>query len=700
MSILNGKIHSSVIQPTVTPFGPSLQPAVSLSLPGCADVALDDSGSIAFAACRGSLAVYDLSDPARPELLAKLDGLGASRQMVVRDGYAYITARADGLYIIDVHNPRQLQLAAHYDTVELATGIAVENALCLVACRHLGIEVLDVADPSHPRSVSTFLAGEAQSVHLDDHFAYVGDWMNRTVHIFNLIQPENPIKTAEFLVDGYADGVDVRDGYCYVATGHHDARLKNRLKYRHYPFVTPEMLQDGYGCGHGLEIFDVTDPSAPEFVSGIKLPPLYEGGNDTWRVQAAGHYAYVTDTYNGFFVLDVQNPYQPRFAGFLRLPRLETASRLSPPTIQQLCHPVTGVALLTGHILLASVTSGLHVVPFPAALPATTRLKHPVMPVANTAWSMIAGGLQPAFQCPGQIHTIAFDRGIAFAACGNAGLFALNAAAPAEVLGHCETVGIAHDIQVLDGLLYVAEGQEGLTVYRFSPQAGFCRLGCRQPEPDRTASAWSVRQVVPLPAHRLIALELGSSAVGWAAVLPDGLPGPITITPVPGVLYHRHLCREPLGSDYLAALPLSSSPLWFDLSGGQPRPTDWPGGSEACPIEDGAAVAGDALVVIHQRHYAAYRSAAAARRLDPDAWQAVPGARLNGQPFVCGHTLVLLNRCLGTAECLDLADIDRPRLVRSLRLPGQPEYAVGYQGLIWVACGHAGLFILPVGDDG
>jgi len=228
---------------------------------------------------RGRLRVFDISDPARPVLAGVIKGLGNTRQVALQDQVAYITSREDGVFIVDVKNPRRPELLCHYDPIEVATGIDVSGEVMFVACRLHGLELVDVSEPSKPLHLSTVRTGEAQSVEVHNGYAYVGVWGTSELVVVNVQNPRRPEITARRPLDGFGDGVAVQGGYVYAATGHHSrARKVSR----------PAEGEIGYGCGHGLEIFSITDPARPVFVSRIKTPPFYRIGNDMWGVKIAG----------------------------------------------------------------------------------------------------------------------------------------------------------------------------------------------------------------------------------------------------------------------------------------------------------------------------------------------------------------------------------------------------------------------------
>ncbi|MBO5219731.1 MAG: hypothetical protein J6C52_09890, partial [Clostridia bacterium] len=72
----------------------------------------------------------------------------------------------------------------------------------------------------------------------------------------------------------------------------------------------------------------------------------------------------------------------------------------------------------------------------------------------------------------------------------------------------------------------------------------------------------------------------------------------------------------------------------------------------------------------------------------------VAGAKLKGIPYVLGETLVVLNRCTGTAELLDIADVHQPRFLRRIETGGHPEACGRIGGEIYAALGFGGIMKL------
>ena len=174
-----------------------------------------------YAIGQGTLYVLDIAKPEQPKLLGTLAGLGTTRQLVVKNGIAYVTARQDGLWLVDVSDPARPALISHYDSVEMATGIWVSGGLAFVATRCYGVEIVDVSNPRQVRHVSTLKTGEAQSCWARDGFLYIGDWAPKKLLVADVSNPRRPAIVGEAPLDGYGDGGCLRGKFCFAATGHH-----------------------------------------------------------------------------------------------------------------------------------------------------------------------------------------------------------------------------------------------------------------------------------------------------------------------------------------------------------------------------------------------------------------------------------------------------------------------------------------------
>ena len=200
-------------------FGPVL-PAIA-ELGSVTGMAVDIDGDFAYLIGNGVLTVVDIQQPSKPRIVSRLQNLGTNRQIVVREGLAYIVSRGDGMFIVDVSDPSQPELLSTYDSVEFATGLAIGGDVAFLACRLYGVELVDISDPENPEHISLSRTGVSQSVTYADGYIYVGVWSEMEVVVVDVRDPWNPQITDRLRLDGYGDGVAVYEGHLYAATGQH-----------------------------------------------------------------------------------------------------------------------------------------------------------------------------------------------------------------------------------------------------------------------------------------------------------------------------------------------------------------------------------------------------------------------------------------------------------------------------------------------
>lgn len=684
MSILNGKVGYVALNPAEPPYGQCLSPLRVLPSDGVMDVFALDNDTL-LTAGNGFVSLWNV-DEAGETLLSVCSGLGAARQVSCWGGFAYMTARAGGIYVIDVRDRLHPKLVDHLDSLELATGVCVADGLLAVTNRHMGVELWDVREPARPAYLSDFRCGEAQSVWLYGLTAVIGDWMNRQVRLFDISDPRHPAFLTTYPVDGFADGVCVvpHDGgwLGLCATGHHAARLKNRLKYQRYDVVVPEMFADGYGCGHGLELFDLASPRDPEYLATLKTPPHF-GGIDSWRVFSDGSTAFLTDSVGGLFAVDIRDPASPSFLWHYRVPTRKPPEKAVPPLIQSPAEPVMGVALLHGRVYAALPQSGVHVLEPPKApgrmISSTVTVTIPRDPEASEDGSFL--------HTKGQLHSFAIVGDVLYAASGEVGVEAFSVTT-GELLHTWPAKGICHDLLIFNGFLLTAEGDAGVACYRFSPDA-LTELSRVQASPKDC-----VRQLVTVNGR--IAVELGSGKLACLSLDSTGILSMIG-APVPaGLLYHRHLSRT-TAFGCLVTNPLNEGPRLYRVTSTGFEEIAKAHSVQECPIEDGACGdGGDGLFRVFRRQYAFLPSST---HLGNEDFITVPGASLRGEPFFYDPWLILLERATGTVELLDVTDRNHPVFVWRTSVPGAPECVQVINNSLYIACGRKGLLKLPLDPE-
>jgi hypothetical protein len=649
-------------------YGKELSLAKNVEIGPTMDVAI--AGDNAYAIGRGRLYSLDISDPANPHVVGELAGLGHVRQVIVHGDVAYITSREDGLFAVSVKHPDRPRLLCHYDTIEFATGIAITGDILCVACRHCGLELIDVSAPDKLVHLSTVRTGEAQSVVVRGEWLYVGVWATSEIVVVNVANPRRPNIVARVDLDGFGDGVDVRGQYLYAATGHHS---------RAAPHRTPD--DPGYGGGHGLEIFDISDPARPHFVSRVKFPRLYNMGHDMWGVSVSAGHAFVADTHNGIFVVDVTDPKHPKTIGHRKLPFVD---RDKMPGF------VGGLAVTKGSIYVAGGATDLHIIAAPrgARVVARETSKPPAIPPPQPVKKSERNHV---YRTNGQIHAVEFLGERAIVACGSAGVHVVELWPSVERLAEFKTPGFATDVAISNGTVLIAAGNGGLLICEMSNRGELIRKG------QYRVSGRAIKQVEVAVAGKYVLLQVGANHLHIVDISNPADPQRILDEARLGLLYGDQLMQGLAENRYACVFWHVSGLHWYDMNADS-VPTY---SGDNYPLRIGAA---NGLVAYEGNTLATLRGGyVLLDRHERRTFAELPvrhvGSRRRhlGKPTIFDDRLYVANRATGTITIADISDVEKPKLIEQFDSPGNPGRVRIHKNTIVIPDGYHGLLFSSVG---
>jgi hypothetical protein len=557
----------------------------------------------------------------------------------------------------------QPKLITHYDSIEFATGVAVAGNVLFIAQRQYGVELVDVTDVRHPRHLSTVRTGEAQSIVYHDGMLYAGVWGSSEVVTADVRDPRHPRIVSKVPLDGYGDGLAVHGGLLFAATGHHSRA----------PHRNPE--DSGYGMGHGLELFSLADPAGPKFLGRVKFPRFYAIGLDMWGVKVVGKTAFVSDTHNGMFVVDVSDPTMPRIVARTELP--------TPPGRPH-ADCVAGFGLVKDYIYAAGATTSLHIIEAKEiARPVTMDLGAvPVIPAAEPSAD------QHVFRPGGQVHAVAVRGDLAVAACGSAGIHVVRVGDTLSPLSAMPTKGFATDVAISGDSVFVAEREAGVAIYDMDKDGRLTDRGRYQPETGQP-----VRHLALPAPGRFALVEVGGSTLQILDVVDRARPRLVLEDRRSRLLYGNQLCDQLVDDRYAAAFWHVSGLHWYDLGGAEPvfagqRPAGRFSMFDGLSVFEREVVASrnGGLVFFAQNKTGDFDSLPVAR---------IPGVRLSGRISVSDHRLALANRATGEVFIVDVTDRSNPKLIEKLTTDGNPGRPIFTASGILIPAGYGGLVFHP-----
>jgi len=399
-------------------------------------------GNHLYCGADGIVKIYDISTtPVTPVFVSSVEIKGLARQMTVKYNKLFVTARETGCWIFDVTDPAKPVFIQRYDTIELATGIEVAGDCMFVGQRQNGVEFVDISKPGHAEHIDIIKTPESQSVFYKDGYLYSGEWHRGEITVFDVRDLSKIRKVRSVKMQGYGDGLWATGNRLYASTGHHHVNhAEKRVS----------------GDGHGVEIFDISDPSFPKFISRVEFDTFYKVATDWWtpRPSGDGKTLFCSDVFNGGYVIDISNEKNPRILERFQSPNKEV---------------VTSVALGNG-VVYFSGKDGFMAIECALASPSTRQ--DGVLPVNSSFRKEYAPLNHKDFlnwkpDGRGQTHSVEAFGDALFVACGDAGLYVVKKNDKGEpyTFAHpiCSFVG---DAKVHKGRLYLAQAEKGVGVYK------------------------------------------------------------------------------------------------------------------------------------------------------------------------------------------------------------------------------------------
>ena len=253
------------------PSSPSVATVVDLR--NGRDAAL--AGNHLYVATAATLYIFDVTDPLAPRLLSQWktsDGCYAG-DIVVGVLYAGMWRTVEA---IDVSDPADPQLLGSYSIADQTEYLTVSGNRLYFAGRFEGMKIIDVSDPAVMSVIGQYSTPvRTQSIEVRGTIAYVVDFTGvQTLDVADATDPR-PLGWLPLPHEGRK--LDVVGDTVFIAA--------------------TEM---------GMVVADAKDPAAPAWVHSYAVPNVPRG------VTVANGIAYVSDSYAGLHLIDLEHPHLPQ----------------------------------------------------------------------------------------------------------------------------------------------------------------------------------------------------------------------------------------------------------------------------------------------------------------------------------------------------------------------------------------------------
>ena len=636
--------------------------------------ALYVDGDVMYVGSRGTIIAMDISDPRVPVKMGSVNFPGRVRQITVCDKTLVVSARETGVWIFDVSDPKKMSLISRYDGIELSTGIDMAGDCIFVGERQTGVEFVDARDLSRPQHIRVIKTPESQTVFYQDGYLYSGEWASGQVTIFNAKDLSDIRLASTINLQGFGDGVWVTGDRLYASTGHHH---KNHARKK----------QDG--DGHGVEIWDISSPENPVFLSRVEFDVFYRSGADWWLVRPSGDgkTLYCGDVYNGLYVVDVTDERNP-----------EIIHRWEPleNTAEKKMNAVSCIALADGVVYVAVSGEGLYLMESSRAKPSVRfRGKSPINLDARYS-----------YETPDDSHFNAWkpsDRGAVkgavaygdalFVGCGDAGLYVvrLDSSGKPFTAGHLD-IPFAGGVAVSGTRLYVSRGHMGLGVYQISDDLSLSEVALLKNELNPKKSIDQFSHWVSVPNDKYVINGCRSGGYQFLAV--GGTPSnPVYTCNLQYSLnlnYNRYI-SEKASEEGLLAYATRSGLVWIDLSSTETIPAPVVHKNLKNKLTEGVTLYKDNTFLLTREKTLS--------TISPGGDAVVEASAENKDSFIgiprwdgADHVLVC-NFVKRHVAKVNTSDLGSPSVVFSEATVGYPEPGIFWNGKCVIPCGYQGLLI-------
>lgn len=658
-------------QSVTPPEGPVIGSVKKVLEKGISAVCTD--GNVLYAGRSGLIYALDITKPMEPALVGSVAFPGAPRQMVAYEGKLVVSARATGVWIFDISNPDAMSVISRYDGIELSTGIDMAGECIFVGERQTGVEFVDARNLSKPEHIRVIKTPESQTVFYADGYLFSGEWAAGQVTVFDARNLGDIQQVATINLKGYGDGLWVSGNRLYASTGHHHRN---------------DAPQTQEGDGHGVEIWDISNPRSPVFVSRTEFDRFYVSGIDYWmpRPSGDGRTLFCADVFNGLYVLDISNERKPSI-----LHHWEPVG--NSPTNKK--NAITSIALGNGAAYVAVSGEGLYAMESNRAKPCV-RERGTLPTNMQTRYT---------YETPSSSHfqawvpdqrgavkgAVAYGNAL-FVACGDAGLYTVKK----DLFG--KPFAAAHlDIPFAGGVairgdkLYVARGYQGLGVYRIGADLSLTQISLLKQELNPSSPADQFSYWVSAPNDQYVVNGCRSSGYQFLAVEGSSVTPTFTFRRQYGLnLNYNRYISEQCSTEGLLPYATRSGLAWINLSSTTAVPVPVVYDQLKNSLVQGATLYKNNQILLTRENnlctIAPGGSQILATSEGNDAFSGIPR-------WESGNTVLVCNFVNRFVSKINTSDFASPVLQFKEETIGYPEPGIFWNGKCVVPCGYQGLLI-------
>jgi len=258
--------------------------------------------------------VLDVSDKSHPIEVGNFAIPAETHGLSLAGEYLYVAAQVAGLYIFDISDPANPEIVGIQETRCSANGVTVDGEYAYVADAIEGLCIIDVSEPTHPSIVGQCdTPGDSYDVTISGHFAYVADYQGG-LRIINISNPQQPTETGFYpgltpavaVVGRYAYMADVGRGFDVIDISNPADPIEvGNCVTRGNVFgvaIRDSLAYLAYYSGYGMGVVSISDPAHLTEIGG------FDGGILSRDIDLIENYAFLASDNAGLTILNALDP--------------------------------------------------------------------------------------------------------------------------------------------------------------------------------------------------------------------------------------------------------------------------------------------------------------------------------------------------------------------------------------------------------
>ncbi len=265
--------------------------------------------------------IHDISSPASPLEIGRIEIPGVVRAVAKRGNYLYVAGYKVDLLVYDVSNPAAPYLVFAYDDPDgFSTDLWISGNYLYLADGAAGLLIFDLSTPGYPSLVKVLSVINPRRILVENDTLYVGraSIIPPNLLIYDVSDPANPVTVGALDSTNYVMGIARRGNYLYLGIGY-DGVMVVDISDPTSPVAVGRVSLTGYASR--ISVQDTLMAVAGGF-GGLYLMNISTGDNPsilghldpyglTLHAAFDGQYVYLADHYGGIDVVDISDPTNP-----------------------------------------------------------------------------------------------------------------------------------------------------------------------------------------------------------------------------------------------------------------------------------------------------------------------------------------------------------------------------------------------------